>query len=137
VEEKGILVLLEALLGVRGDWRLHVVGSGPLAPLARQRADELGLSNRITWEGGVASRQMPERLRSFTMLVQPSLTRRHWKEQFGRAVMEAMACGIPVIASDSAEIPNVVGPAGLIVPEGDPIALGNAIGQLLSEADLR
>ena len=63
---------------------------------------------------------VPERLRTFSVLVQPSLTRRNWKEQFGRALMEAMACGVPVVGSASAEIPNVVGDAGLVVPEGDP-----------------
>jgi glycosyltransferase involved in cell wall biosynthesis len=137
VEEKGILVLLQALVGVPGNWRLYVVGSGPLDRQAREQAAQLGLSERIIWEGGVASRQMPRRLRSFTILVQPSLTRRHWKEQFGRAVMEAMACGIPVVGSASAEIPNVLGAAGLVVPEGDPIALGKAIAQLLSDPALR
>jgi glycosyltransferase involved in cell wall biosynthesis len=137
VEEKGILLLLDSLARVTGDWRLHVIGSGPLGQAARARAAALGLAERITWEGGVPSRQMPDRLRSFTMLVQPSLTRRHWKEQFGRAVMEAMACGVPVIGSDSAEIPNVVGQAGLIVPEGNAAALGKAITRLASESHLR
>ena len=80
---------------------------------------------------------IPERLRTFSVLVQPSLTRRNWKEQFGRALMEAMACGVPVVGSDSAEIPNVVGDAGLIVPEGDPRALREALARLLGDAELR
>ncbi len=83
------------------------------------------------------STQVPQRLRTFTLLVQPSLTRQHWKEQFGRALMEAMACGVPVIGSDSAEIPNVIGDAGLVVPEGNPDALREAIRRVLSDADLR
>lgn len=131
VEEKGVLVLLDALAGLKGDWRLHVIGSGPLEGAARKRAERLGIGSRITWERGVPSTLVPERLRGFTALVQPSLTRKHWKEQFGRAVMEAMACGIPVIGSDSAEIPNVVGDAGVIVPEGDPLALREALGRVL------
>jgi glycosyltransferase involved in cell wall biosynthesis len=137
VEEKGVLVLLTALSGLSGDWRLHVIGSGPLEGAARRRADQLGLAHRITWERGVASTLVPDRLRSFTVLVQPSLTRRHWKEQFGRALMEAMACGVPVIGSDSAEIPNVVGEAGLVVPEGDPLELRQAIARVLAEPELR
>jgi glycosyltransferase involved in cell wall biosynthesis len=137
VEEKGLLVLLDALGGVPGDWRLHVIGSGPLESVARRRAEQLGLDERITWERGVTSTLIPERLRGFSLLVQPSLTRRHWKEQFGRAVMEAMACGVPVIGSNSAEIPHVVGEAGVIVPEGDPHALGAAIGRVLADAGLR
>jgi glycosyltransferase involved in cell wall biosynthesis len=137
VEEKGVFVLLDALARLRGEWRLHVIGSGPVEGAARRRAERLGIGQRIEWERGVPSTAVPERLRGFTVLVQPSLTRRHWKEQFGRAVMEAMACGVPVVGSDSAEIPHVVGDAGLIVPEGDPRALRDAIARVLIDADLR
>jgi glycosyltransferase involved in cell wall biosynthesis len=137
VEEKGILVLLTALAGLRTAWRLHVVGTGPLEGQARKRAERLGIAECITWERGISSTLVPERLRTFTMLVQPSLTRRHWKEQFGRALMEAMACGVPVVGSASAEIPNVIGDGGLVVPEGDPVALCGAIARLLADSDLR
>jgi glycosyltransferase involved in cell wall biosynthesis len=137
VEEKGILVLLDALQGLEGDWRLHVIGSGPLEARARRRAERLGINARTTWERGVPSTLVPQRLRTFTLLVQPSLTRSHWKEQFGRAVMEAMACGLPVIGSDSAEIPNVLGSAGLVVPEGDVRALREAMAGVLADATLR
>jgi glycosyltransferase involved in cell wall biosynthesis len=137
VEEKGIYVVLDALGGLPGDWRLHVIGKGPLEAAARSRADRLGIGERITWEPGVASVEIPERMRSFTLLVQPSLTRGHWKEQFGRALMEAMACGVPVIGSNSGEIPRVVDDAGAIVPEGDPSALREAIAGILADGELR
>ncbi|HEV7663788.1 MAG TPA: glycosyltransferase [Chloroflexota bacterium] len=137
VEEKGVFVLLHALEHLAGDWRLHVIGSGPLEAQARRRADELGFGARVTWERGVVSTLIPDRLRSFSVLVQPSLTRPHWKEQFGRALMEAMACGIPVIGSASAEIPHVVANAGLIVPEGDPQALRQTLATLLTDTALR
>jgi glycosyltransferase involved in cell wall biosynthesis len=137
VEEKGIFVLLDALHHLRGDWRLHVVGTGPAESMARERANDLGIGNRVTWENGVPSMEVPSRLQSFTVLVQPSLTRQHWKEQFGRTVMEAMACGVPVIGSDSAEIPNVLGGAGVVVAEGDADALRDAIAHVLEDADLR
>ena len=137
VEEKGVLVLLDALAGLSGRWRLHVVGSGPLELAAKRRAEQHGLADRVTWERGIRSTQVPERLRTFTLLAQPSLTRRHWKEQFGRAVMEAMACGVPVVGSASAEIPNVIGNAGLVVPEGNPAALRQAIARLLADSGLR
>jgi glycosyltransferase involved in cell wall biosynthesis len=137
VEEKGLTVLLDALSGLTGEWRLHVIGKGPLEAAARLRSVQLGIGERITWEPGVASVEIPERMRGFTLLVQPSLTRHHWKEQFGRALMEAMACGVPVIGSSSGEIPQVVGDAGVIVPEGDPLELRHAISRLLADADLR
>jgi glycosyltransferase involved in cell wall biosynthesis len=137
VEEKGVMVLLAALGGLAGEWRLHVIGTGPMEGEARRRADRLGLGDRITWEHGVPSTQVPQRLRTFSVLVQPSLTHRHWKEQFGRALMEAMACGVPVIGSDSAEIPNVIGDAGLVVPEGNPAALRHALARVLDDSALR
>jgi glycosyltransferase involved in cell wall biosynthesis len=52
-------------------------------------------------------------------LVLPSRTRPNWVEQFGRVLIEAMASGVPVVGSDSGEIPNVIGDAGLVFPEGD------------------
>jgi glycosyltransferase involved in cell wall biosynthesis len=137
VEEKGIFVLLAALATLPGRWRLHILGTGPVEAKARRRAAELGLAERITWERGVPSRLIPERMRTFTMLVQPSLTRRKWKEQFGRAMMEAMACGVAVVGSTSAEIPNVIGNAGLVVTEGDATALRDGIARLLVDPELR
>jgi glycosyltransferase involved in cell wall biosynthesis len=137
VEEKGILVLLAALAGLPGAWRLHVIGTGPLEARASRRAAQFGLSERITWERAIPSTLVPARMQTFSVFVQPSLTRKHWKEQFGRVLMEAMACGVPVIGSASAEIPNVVGDAGLVVPEADPNALRDALARVLSDRDLR
>lgn len=137
VEEKGILVLLEALANLNRPWRLHVVGAGPLLETARREAAQCGIANRVTWEPGVPSADVPARMRSFDVLVLPSLTRPNWKEQFGRALVEAMACQVPVIGSASGEIPHVIGDAGLLVPEGDHVALRDALLRLLSDPDLR
>ena len=81
---------------------------------------------------------MPSFLKSLDVLVLPSITilPLH-REQFGRVLVEAMAAGVPVIGSSSGAIPEVVGDAGLIVPERDPTALAGAIERLLSEADVR
>ena len=137
VEEKGVFVLLDALAGLRGDWRLHVIGAGPLEARARERVAQLGLADRVIWEHGVPSVQVPDRLRTFTVYVQPSLTRRNWKEQFGRALMEAMACGVAVIGSSSGSIPDVIGDAGLVVDEGDPSQLRDALARILDDCVLR
>ncbi len=137
VEEKGIFVLLEALAGLAGQWCLHVIGSGPLLRQAQERALRLGIAGRVTWEPGVRSTEMADRMRRFTVLVQPSLTRRHWKEQFGRALMEAMSCGVAVVGSNSGEIPHLIGDAGLVVREADPIALRSALDRVVFDAALR
>jgi glycosyltransferase involved in cell wall biosynthesis len=73
-------------------------------------------------------------MRQCDVLVGPSRTTPRWKEQFGRMLVEAMACGVPVIGSTSGEIPNVIGDAGLVVPEGDGVALRTAIARLRDDA---
>jgi glycosyltransferase involved in cell wall biosynthesis len=61
----------------------------------------------------------------------PSLTRPHWKEQFGRVIIEAMACWVPVVGSRSGEIPHVIGQAGLTFTEGDVQELRARLSQLM------
>jgi glycosyltransferase involved in cell wall biosynthesis len=65
-----------------------------------------------------------------------TLTAIGWKEQFGHVIIEAMACQVPVIGSNSGEIPHVIGDAGLVFPEGDPQALANCLLQLIENPEL-
>ena len=71
------------------------------------------------------------------VLCAPSQTTARWREQFGRMLIEAMACGVPVVASRSGEIPHVVGDAGLLVDEADVAAWTAALDRLLADAALR
>jgi glycosyltransferase involved in cell wall biosynthesis len=139
VEEKGVETLLRAVasLGAGGDWRLHLVGGGPLEGTLRRLAADLGIADRVCFEGWIASTKVPARLRRLDVLVLPSLTRPNWKEQFGRILVEAMSCGVPVIGSDSGEIPHVVGDAGLIFAEGNAQALHDHLARLMADACLR
>ena len=127
VEEKGLLVLLRAVALLPGEWRLQVTGQGPLQPRMETLAAELGIASRIALQPGVPSDRVPAVLRGLDCLALPSLTRPNWKEQFGRVLVEAMACQVPVVGSDSGEIPHLVGDAGLIAPEGDAAALAAAL----------
>ena len=68
---------------------------------------------------GVPHDRVPDYLNAMDVLAAPSLTTPRWREQFGRMLVEAMACGVPVIGSDSGEIPHVVGDAGVVAPEGE------------------
>ncbi len=141
VEEKGLLILLQAVGGLAGPWELHVLGSGPLQPRLERAAEAMGIAAKVRFLGGVASEAVPNQLRRFDVLVNPSLTWRRgktqWKEQFGRSLVEAMACGVPVVGSDSGEIPNVIGDAGMVVPEGSVAGLHAALERLMSDPELR
>ena len=81
--------------------------------------------------------QLPEVMNGLDCLVLPSRTTDRWKEQFGRVLIEAGACGVPVVGSDSGAISSVIGDAGLVVPERNPRELAAAIEMLRVDADLR
>lgn len=137
VPEKGLDILLEALAVLEGDWRLRLTGSGPQEAELKQLAGRLGLGERIDWCDWLPSGQIASAYHQIDSLVLPSLTRPNWKEQFGRVLVEAMASGVPIVASDSGAIPTVVAEAGLIVPEGDVKALAFALQTLKDDPELR
>lgn len=135
VPEKGIDTLLNALRASRANWRALFVGSGPMQPaieaLAREHQGRVLVANGVTHDG------VPPWLNSMTVLCAPSVTTASWREQFGRMLIEAMACGVPVLASDSGEMPHVVGDAGIILPEADDRAWAEAIDRLLDDGARR
>jgi glycosyltransferase involved in cell wall biosynthesis len=100
-------------------------------------ARELGIAERVHFDGVIASGQMPAYLGQLDILVLPSRSLPNWKEQFGRILVEAMACEVAVIGSDSGEIPNVIGEAGLIFPEDSVDGLYNHLLTLLKDDNLR
>jgi glycosyltransferase involved in cell wall biosynthesis len=136
VAEKGVLDILEAMAELPAAIHLLLIGDGALRGQIEQRATALGIHERITITGPLPSTAIPATLRNLDLLVLPSRTRPNWKEQFGRALIEAMSCGVPVLGSDSGEIPNVIGDGGLVVPEGDVNALRAAIEQLYRDPAL-
>src|SRR5207248_7375754 len=109
---RGRWVLLEGLARLDGAWERCIVGTGEARAAAEALAARLGIAQRVVFMGQQPSTAMPAIMRRFDVLVGPSLTTPRWKEQFGRMLVEAMACGVPVIGSDSGEIPNVIGDAG-------------------------
>ena len=136
VWEKGLYVLFDALAGLDSEWELAIIGDGPIREDLAGYSDRLGIRDKISWVGSVPSTKMPEHLSQLDLLVLPSLTKSNWKEQFGRVLVEAMACGVPVIGSDSGEIPNVIDDAGIVCPEGDASALGRSIDGLMHDSGL-
>lgn len=131
VEEKGLRTLCAALEASRADWRALFVGGGPLErELTHFAAAHPG---RVHVETGVEHSDVPRWLNAMTILCAPSRTTRAWREQFGRMLIEAMACGVAIAASDSGEIPYVVGDTGVVVKERDIADWAIAIDRLLHE----
>jgi glycosyltransferase involved in cell wall biosynthesis len=136
VPEKGIDLLLEAVAELPGIWRLHIAGDGPQRPRLEQLAQAYGISERVFFDGTLRSNDMPAYLGQLDVLVVPSRTLPSWKEQFGRILVEAMSCEVAVIGSDSGEIPNVIGSAGLVFPEDNVNALRKHLLALQQDPEL-
>jgi glycosyltransferase involved in cell wall biosynthesis len=134
---KGAGLLIEALASLPPRYRLRFIGSGPDEPALRQMVDERGMRARVDFHPAVPTTGVPAALTEVDILAVPSLTQPNWMEQFGRVLIEAMACGVPVIGSDSGEIPRVVGDAGVITPEGDVNALRAALLRMGDDPQLR
>ena len=133
VPEKGVDLLLRACAGLTGDWRLTLAGEGESRAELERLAADLRIADRVRFMGRIASGAMPAFYQGLDVLVLPSRTRPNWKEQFGRVLVEAMACGVVVVGSDCGEIPRVIGDAGLIFPEDDMVALGGHLQRLLDD----
>lgn len=136
VPEKGPDLLVEALARLPSA-RLVLVGGGPEARPLSDLARRSGVDDRVVVTGPVESLRVPRLMTAFDALVLPSRTTPGWSEQFGRVLVEAMACGVAVVGSDSGAIPEVVGEAGRIVPEDDTEALVDTLAELRERSGLR
>jgi glycosyltransferase involved in cell wall biosynthesis len=119
VPEKGVADVLA--FGAR----LLCVGAGPLADDARAAGAE------VVTAGSTA--ELIRQLERMAVLVVPSRTTAGWKEQFGRVAAEALAAGVPVVAYASGALPEVVGDAGVLVPEGDREGLARAVERVVGD----
>lgn len=137
VEEKGLDLLIKAVALLPGKWVLRLRGDGPQREALREMAGVYNISGSVSIEPPVASTDMPAFYRGLDALVLPSRTRPNWKEQFGRVLIEAMACGVPVIGARSGAIPEVIGAAGLLFEEGDAKGLRDHLAALMDDPALR
>jgi len=136
VKEKGIADLIHALASLPEPCVLVLVGSGEFERPMRKLSENLGVASRIRWVPHILSLEVPKYMNAFDALVLPSRTTSRWKEQFGRVLIEAMACETPVVGSSSAEIPKVIGDAGLVFPEGDVAGLAGELRRLRDDLSL-
>jgi glycosyltransferase involved in cell wall biosynthesis len=134
---KGLLPLVEAVAKLRTERpEAHLVVVGRLraeSPVGATIA-RLGLSGAVTFESGVSDDRMVELFAEASVAVVPSLY-----EGFSLPAVEAMACGVPLVATTGGALPEVVGESGqtgLLVPPGDPSALAAAIGTVMGDPEL-
>ncbi|MEI6501437.1 MAG: glycosyltransferase family 4 protein [Armatimonadota bacterium] len=141
IPEKGVADLIEgvALVQKTVPAQLAVVGTGSeAATLSKLAGASLQPGSFVSWDR-LPPEDMAEWYQNLDLLVLPSRTTPQWKEQFGRVMGEALACGVPVIGSSSGFIPEFLDltGGGLTYPEGDVPALAEVILRLAAEAPLR
>jgi glycosyltransferase involved in cell wall biosynthesis len=137
IADKGFDTLIDAarLLDVR--FRLTLIGDGPERQALEERGRSLNIHDRIDFLSRMSPPQLAAMMARADVLVLPSRTTSVWKEQFGRVLVEAMACGLPIVGSDSGAIPYVVGNAGLIFAEGNVNHLAERLRHLAESPALR
>jgi len=129
VEEKGLDDVLSAL-ELTPAATLSLMGEGPHEPALRAAVAAGGLGGRVTFQPWGRPPDVAAFMRAQDAMVLPTRTTAAVKEQFGRVIIEAQACGTPVIGSTCGAIPDVIGRGGWIVPERDPAALAALLAQL-------
>jgi glycosyltransferase involved in cell wall biosynthesis len=130
--------LIEAFGRVRGpggDGRLQLAVAGPEEPgdeAAREQARRLGLDGAVRWLGYVRHEELPALYRGALCLAYPSLA-----EGFGLPILEAMACGTPVLTSARSAMAEVAGGAAMLVDPEDPAAIADGLRRFLDDPRLR
>jgi len=141
---KGLATLLEAFSILYQDSgkessipHLLIIGSGDYKDEMLSLATRLDIKQNITLIDAIPAEDVPGYINCMDVLVLPSITTPGWVEFFGRVLVEAMVCEVPVIGSSSGEIPNVIGDAGLVFQENDEMDLKDKIAILMKNPNLR
>lgn len=139
---KGIHVALESFRILIRDFpsaQFEIVGSGEYENELKSKVKDLGLEGRVSFMPWLSHEQLREIFQAADIFIYPSLKYKGWKEQFGYSIAEASLCGLPVIASRSGSIPDLVKDreTGILVSENDPKALYQAMKELTEAPELR
>jgi glycosyltransferase involved in cell wall biosynthesis len=131
---KGVDVLLDACHRVRKEAEIHLIiaGAGPEEPALRRQCEALGLSHCVTWVGATAEPETFMRGADVFLLGSTG-------EAFGNVLVEAMACAVPIVASRSGGIPEIVidGQCGLLATPADADSFAEKISQLAHNPEQR
>lgn len=135
-EEKGCRIFMQAInsLPPEINWSCLILGQGPMKSDFLKWIEDKNYQDRVQLHH-LKHDEVPEWLPLCDVLLCPSQTTTFWKEQFGRMLVEAFALGVPVIASNSGEIPYVVGDAGVIVDERNQEAWNKALLEMMQSSE--
>lgn len=137
IEEKGWKVVMHAIKQAPSNFKFAIAGSGNQIEELKEYMNNPKLKERIYYAGLLPKKELWRFYKAIDCLTVPSLTTKTWKEQFGGILADAMAMGIPIVGSDSGAVPEVTGPAGIIVPENNPDKLLEALIRLQSSPEIR
>ena len=130
IEEKGLDDALVAMKLAHIPAELAIMGEGPYERQLRRRVLQLGLGAKVSFRGWGSAAEVANFIRDCDVTLLLTRTTGAVREQFGRAIIESQACGVPVIGSTCGAIPDVVAEGGWIVPERDPAHLAELLGRL-------
>jgi glycosyltransferase involved in cell wall biosynthesis len=143
IREKGVHHLVQAFIHLRNrlhhpDVRLHIAGSATAGDLKlvttlKQQLEAAGLSDDVTWSPNINREEKADMLASLTLFSVPAT----YPEAFGLYLVEALACGVPVVQPEASSFPEIIAAsqAGVLVPPDDPHALATAWHELLQHPE--
>jgi glycosyltransferase involved in cell wall biosynthesis len=131
-EQKGADVLIKAIQYIKLDFKAVFIGPPWKQKEFEKLTNELQVAEKVEFKGFVDESELVEWYNQSSVLVYPTIER----GGFGFTVIEAMACGIPVVGSDDMGVPYAVGNAGIITKRGDEKDLAAGISKLLTDEDL-
>ncbi len=137
-EEKGLLVLVEAVSKLKEDFRLLIIGGGgeEFKQKVIDTAKKLNVLDKLVFVGQIAGSDLPKYLSCFDVGVAPSLTTPSWKEQFGRFTSEFILSGVSIIGSNSSTVDEVLKEDAIIYNERDADELAKKIEMLMKDPEI-
>lgn len=137
VRAKGVHLLISALAQLPRNTVLRIIGEGDEAAHLHRLAARFGVDGQIKFEEPVRYAEMPKVFNSIDILILPSIETPRWKELFGRVLIEAMACGVPLVASATGGIPEVVGDGGVLFQSENIEDLASKLNGLVASPEKR
>lgn len=134
VPGKGVEYLIEAiniLAKKHHNFRLLMIGKGPMENIIKQKIQDFNLENRITIQKFIPNSELPKIYQNSDIFVLPSL-----EEGVPRTILEAMSCGIPVVCSNLPQLVNIISDGGFLIPTKDPETLADKVSIILSDESL-